>query len=117
MKHLCMCAVALAMGVLIVVPVGCDQAAQTTQTAIEAGSAVASDKLNQLEKYLKDNTVLERARVQLANAKRSRVNLKETADKFNVDAEVALKQIKRLEDEKAKVVENFTKLYPTTPVS
>ena len=99
MKRLCMCIAALAMGTLLAVHVGCDSI-----------TAVAKDKKNQVEKYLKDATVLERARVQLADAKKSRTNLKEIADKFNLDSEVALRQIKRLEEEKEKIVEAFKKL-------
>jgi len=99
MKRLCMCVAALAMGVLIVVPIGCDSI-----------SAVAKDKKNQVEKHLKDQTVLPRARVQLAEAQKSRAELKKIADQFHVDSEVALRQIRRLEEEKDKTVEAFKKL-------
>ena len=99
MKHLCMCVAVLAMGILLVFPVGCDSL-----------SAVAKDKKNQVEKYLKDATVLERARVQLADAQKSRADLKKLADQFHVDAEVALRQIRRLEEEKEKTVEAFKRL-------
>ena len=99
MKHLCMCAAALIMGGFLVVQVGCDSV-----------TAVAKDKKNQVEKYLKDKTVLPRARNQLADAKKSRANLKEIADKFYIDSEVAIKQAKRLEEEKGKTIEAFEKL-------
>jgi len=99
MKNLCICAAVLIVGILLVVQVGCDSA-----------SVVVKDQKNQVEKYLKDATVLPRARNQLADAQKSRVKLKEIADKFHLDSEVALKQIKRLEEEKANTVEAFTKL-------
>ena len=99
MKHRCMCAATLAMGVLLVAHVGCDSI-----------PAVAKDKKNQVEKYLKDKTVLERARVQLADAQKSRAELKKTADQFHIDAEVAIRQIKRLEEEKEKTIDAFKKL-------
>ena len=102
MKRLCLCVGALAMGSLLVVSVGCDSI-----------GAVAKDKKNQVEKHLKDQTVLPRARVQLADAQKSRAELKKIADQFHVDAEVALKQIKRLEEEKEKNVEAFKKLQDT----
>ena len=99
MKHLCMCVAALAMGTLLVVLVGCDSI-----------SAVAKDKKNQVEQHLKDATVLPRARVQLAEARESRAELKRIADQFHIDSEVALRQVRRLEEEKDKTVEAFTKL-------
>ena len=99
MKHLCMCVAVLAMGVMIVLSTGCDSI-----------GAVAKDKKNQVEKYLKDATVLERARVQLADAQKSRAELKKFADQFHVDSEVAIRQIKRFEEEKEKTVEAFKKL-------
>jgi len=77
---------------------------------VYVGCDIAKDRKNQVEKHLKDATVLPRARNQLADAKNSRVKLKEIADKFYVDSEVAIKQIKRLEEEKEKTVEAFTKL-------
>jgi tetratricopeptide (TPR) repeat protein len=94
-----MCVVALAMGTLLVVHVGCDSI-----------SAVAKDKKNQVEQHLKDATVLPRARVQLADAQKSRAELKKIADQFHIDSEVALRQIRRLDEEKDKTVEAFTKL-------
>jgi hypothetical protein len=94
-----MCVAALAMGTLLVLHVGCDSI-----------GAVAKDKKNQVEKYLKDKTVLERARVQLADAQKSRAELKKVADQFSIDSEVAIKQLKRLEDENGKTVEAFKKL-------
>ena len=99
MKRLCMFATFLTMCAFLVVCVGCDSV-----------SAVAKDKKNQVEKYLKDATVLQRARVQLADAQKSRVKLKEIADKFNVDSEVASRQIKRLEEERGKTIEAFKKV-------
>ena len=99
MKRLCMFATVLTMCAFLVVCVGCDSV-----------SAVAKDKKNQVEKYLKDATVLQRARVQLADAQKSRVKLKEIADKFNVDSEVASRQIKRLEEERGKTIEAFKKV-------
>ena len=79
----------------------------------DSGVAVVKDKKNQVEKYLKDATVLERARVQLVDAQKSRAELKKIADDFSVDSEVALKEIKRLEEEKTKTVEAFKKLQDT----
>ncbi|MCL2303981.1 MAG: hypothetical protein FWC43_01405 [Planctomycetaceae bacterium] len=99
MKRLFMCVVALVVGIFLVAYIGCDSI-----------TAVAKDKKNQLEKYLKDKTVLERARVQLVDAKKSRTKLKEIADKFYIDSEVAIKQAKRLEEEKSNTVEAFEKL-------
>ena len=110
MKHLCMCIAALAMGTLFVVHVGCDQANRTGKAALEAGHAVASDQLRQLEIQLNDASTLSRAKVQLANAQNSRAELKKIADQFHIDSEVALRQIRRLEDEKDKIVDDFTKL-------
>jgi len=94
-----MCVATLAIGTLLVVLVGCDSI-----------SAVAKDKKNQVEQHLKDATVLPRARVQLADAQKSRAELKKIADQFHIDSEVALRQVKRLEEEKDKTVAAFTKL-------
>jgi hypothetical protein len=94
-----MCIAVLVVGTSLVVYVGCDSV-----------TAVAKDKKIQVEKYLKDATVLERARVQLADAQNSRGELKKMVDQFSVDSEVALKQVKRLEEEKDKTVEAFKKL-------
>jgi len=94
-----MCVAILMLGVMLVAQVGCDTA-----------SVVVKDQKNQVEKYLKDATVLPRARNQLADAQKSRVKLKEIADKFHLDSEVAIRQIKRLEEEKANTAEAFTKL-------
>jgi len=76
-------------------------------------TAVVKDKKNQLEKQFKDATVLERARAQLADAKKSRLKLKGIADQFSVDSEVSLKQVKRLENEKEKTSDAFKKLQDT----
>ena len=67
-------------------------------------------KAAQLTKQFKDATVLERMQGKLADAKKSRLKLKEIADKFYVDSEVTLKQIARIEEEKEKTVEAFGKL-------
>jgi hypothetical protein len=85
-------------------------AASVLFTGCDSISAVAKDKKNQVEKYLKDKTVLQRANVQLEDAKKSRAKLKEIADKFAVDSEVALRQVKRVEDEAAKSKKAFENL-------
>jgi len=99
MKNLVLCVAALVVGALLLVLVGCDSV-----------SAVVKDKKNQVEQYLNDVTVLERARTQLADAKKSRADLKKIADQFHIDSEVALRQIKRLDGEKEKTIEAFKKL-------
>ena len=65
-------------------------------------------KYDEVEKMLKDATVLERARGQLAKAKESRRNLQTKAQQHRVDSEVAVRQIQRLEEEKAKSMNAFT---------
>ena len=95
MKRLCLCVAALVMGGFLVAYNGCN---------------AAKGKMGQVEKYLKDKTVLDRARGQLADAKKSRAELKKIADQFHIDSEVAIRQIKRLEEEKEKTVEAFNKL-------
>ncbi|MCL2348831.1 MAG: hypothetical protein FWC50_11310 [Planctomycetaceae bacterium] len=95
MKRLSMCVAALIMGGFLVGYIGCD---------------AAKGKMSQVEKYLKDKTVLDRARGQLADAQKSRKDLQKITNEFTIDSEVALRQIKRLEEEKEKTVEAFTKL-------
>lgn len=99
MKCLCIRVTFLATCIFLIACAGCDSV-----------SAVAKDKKNQLDKYLKDATVLPRANVQLEEAKKSRAKLKEIADKFNVDAEVALRQVQRVEEEQAKSKKAFEML-------
>jgi len=64
----------------------------------------------QLENDFKKGTVLLRAKGQLADAQKSRANLKSIADQFHIDSAVALRQIARLEEEREKTVEAFTRL-------
>ena len=99
MKRLCMCVVALVMGIYLAAFVGCEP-------AVDAGKGAMA----QLEKEFKKGTVLLRAKGQLADAQKSRADLKKMADDFHVDAEVSLKQIARLEEEKGNTVAAFKKL-------
>jgi hypothetical protein len=87
------------IGTMLLVSTGCDSI-----------TAVAKDQKNQVEKYLKDKTVLQRANVQLEEAKNSRKKLEEIANKFNIDAEIALRQIKRVNEEKDKTRNAFETL-------
>ena len=83
----------------LLVTVGCDSI-----------TAVVKDKKNQVEEHLRDQTVLPRARVQLADARQSRAELERIVNQFHIDSEVALRQIRRLEEEKENNVAAFTRL-------
>ena len=100
MKHLYMCAAALAMGVLIVVPVGCNK------DMVDAGRGMKA----RLEQQFKDSTVLLRIEGQLAQARDARNSMKSMADDLDVKANATLRGIKRIETEKEKVVARFETL-------
>jgi prepilin-type N-terminal cleavage/methylation domain-containing protein len=91
------------IGVLIIVSIrftGCG--------IYESGEAVVKDKYRQLDKYLKDATVLERSNEQLAKAKKQRKELAEKTQKYKVDAEVAKRQTARIEEKIQKSKVAFT---------
>ena len=81
--------------------------------AAKVGKAVVDDKINQFEQYLKDNTVLPRANVQLAEAKQSRSKLNELAKQRRVEVEVSKRQVQRLEEEAAKSKKAFETVQET----
>ena len=84
-----------------------------TLTGCNDAVDAAKGKWAQLTKMFKDATVLDRMQGKLADAKKSRANLKGIADEFSVNAGVALKQIERLEEAKAETVASFSKLQET----
>lgn len=81
--------------------------------AAKVGKAVVDDKINQFEKYLKDNTVLPRANVQLTEAKQSRSKLDELVKQRRVEVEVSKRQVQRLEEEATKSKNAFETVQET----
>lgn len=70
----------------------------------------AKGKMVQLEEEFKKGTVLSRAKGRLADARDVRKYLIKTIDGFHVDAETALREAKRREEEKGNILESFKKL-------
>jgi hypothetical protein len=79
-------------------------------TGCDTVQGVVGDQYIKLRDYLRDKTVLQRANVQLDDAKKSRAKLQDVADKFDTDAEVELRQVKRLEEEAGKTEKTFAAL-------
>jgi len=85
-----MCVAVLAMGTLLVAPVGCD-----------IGRAVVADQLRQVDKVLRDATVLARARDQLASAQNKQREIADKATGYRVEANTLGRRIERLERARA----------------
>ena len=115
MKRLCLCVAALVMGGFLVVQVGCDVTIDGKRE--EAGkvkiSVDVTKKEEEVIRILENPTTLKEAKIKLSDAKNSRVELKKIADNFYRKSESALRQIKRLEEEKEKSIEAFTKVQET----
>jgi prepilin-type N-terminal cleavage/methylation domain-containing protein len=95
--------VAVVVGVLVIVSLrftGCG--------VYESGEAVVKDKYRQLDKYLKDVTVLERANDKLAKAKERRANIANMVKKYRIDAEVAKRQVARIEEASQTLKDAYT---------
>jgi chromosome segregation ATPase len=93
-------ATVLCLAVALVTVSGCEGCRTVTSTV---GGQIA-----QIEKMLKDNTVLERAHNEVAKAKESRRNLQTTAQDFRVNVGVAVREIERFEEEIADSRNAFT---------
>jgi len=99
MKRLCMCIAALAMGVLIVVPVGCNiefDAGDERKSTVR----INLSKEQQVQAILEDPAVLPSMREQLAEARKKRADLTAQANEFYVESELTFRRVKRIEDEK-----------------
>ena len=69
--------------------------------------SIPPDLLTKLERYVNSDNVLSNMEKDLVAARKARADLEEMAGKFRVESEVALIQVKRLEEEKEKIIGDF----------
>ena len=99
MKRLCLCVAVLAMGIILVLPVGCKDVKDATVGMKE-----------RLTQQFRDATVSERMEGRLVQAKARRDGLKETSGKIFVETEVVKGTIRRLNEGKEQTIKSFGNL-------